>query len=93
MDQDELNYIKGLLKRKDDVAKDIWFEKQLLRNLILDSGWMGEAELDAAIEDGKKLPDNLREVAENFASSDQKLAEIGLADWLRDFEKKYPHRG
>jgi hypothetical protein len=90
MDQNELDFVKRIFKQKDDAAKELWLEKQLLRNLILDSGWMSEPDLDAAIADGKKLPDNLRQLEENFASSDQMLAEIGLADWLRDFEKKHP---
>lgn len=90
MNQDELNAAKAFLKRKDDAAKEIWLEKQLLRNLILDSNWMSEPDLDSAIEAAKKLPENLRQVEENFASSDQALAEIGLGDWLRDFERKHP---
>lgn len=90
MTSEELNFIKGILKRKDDSTKELWLEKQLLRNLILDSGWMSEHDLDSAVADGKNLPQNIRLVDENFASSDQLLAEIGLADWLADFEKKYP---
>lgn len=90
MDQSEIDLLKELLRRKEQAAKEVWLEKQLLRNIILDSGSMSEAELDAAIESAKKLPDNLRQVEEHFVSSDQLLAEIGLADWLRDFEKKHP---
>jgi hypothetical protein len=90
MNQSELDFIKKMLKRQDDATKEIWLEKQLLRNLILDSGWMAEATLDAAIANAKKLPENTQQVAEHFSSSDQLLAEIGLADWLRDFEKRHP---
>jgi hypothetical protein len=90
MEQFELDAIKRMLKSRDDVMKEVWLEKQLLRNLILDQRWMAEADLDAAIAHGKTLPSNLVQVEENFASSDQMLAEIGLADWLRDFEKKHP---
>jgi len=90
MTSEELNFIKGLLKRKDDAAKEIWLEKQLLRNLILDSGWMSEQDLNSAVADGKRDPQNIREVEEHFAGSDQQLAEIGLSDWLADFDKKYP---
>ena len=50
---------------------------------------MGERHLDVSIENGKRLPENIRQVAEPFASSDQKLAEIGLGGWLADFDKKY----
>jgi len=91
MTSEELNFVKGILKRQDDSAKEVWLEKQLLRNLILDSGWMSEADLDAAIAVAKKLPQNVRYVEETFAVSDQKLAEIGISDWLSEFDKKYPH--
>ena len=90
MNQTELDFIKRMFKAKDDAAKDLWLEKNLLRNLILSSGWMAEQELDSAIADAKKLPANIRQVEEHFASSDQMLAEIGLADWLQDFDRKYP---
>jgi hypothetical protein len=90
MTSEELNFIKGILKRKDDATKELWLEKQLLRNLILDSGWMSEQDLDSAVADGKILPENIRQVEENFSLSDQQLAEIGLADWLAELEKKYP---
>lgn len=90
MTSEELNFIKGILKRKDDAAKELWLEKQLLRNLILDSGWASEQDLDSAVADGKNLPENIRQVEEHFALSDQQLAEIGLADWLAELEKKYP---
>jgi hypothetical protein len=90
MTSEELEFIKVMLKRKDDATKEVWLEKQLLRNLILDSGWMSERDLDSALADGKNLPENIREVAEHFAVSDQQLAEIGLADWLADFDRKHP---
>lgn len=90
MDQNELDAVKRLFKQKHDVLKELWFEKQLLRNLILDSGWMTAAALDTAIADGKKIPANIRQVEENFASSEQMLAEIGLADWLAALEREFP---
>jgi hypothetical protein len=90
MDQHELAFIKRALKSKDDAMKELWLEKQLLRDLILDSGWMAERDLDVSIENRKRLPENIRQVAEHFASSDKKLAEIGLGGWLADFDKKYP---
>jgi hypothetical protein len=93
MTDEELDSLKRLLKRHDDAMKEVWLEKQLLRNLIIDSGWMPERQLDAAIEHGKALPANREHVAENFASSDRLLAEIGLADWLADFERKHPRSG
>lgn len=92
MTPQELDFIKVLFKRKDDAAKELWLEKQLLRNLILDSGWMSEHDLDSALAYGKTLPHNIRQVEEHFASSDQMLAELGLGDWLADFEKKYPRK-
>jgi hypothetical protein len=52
---------------------------------------MSEADLDAAIAVAKELPQNVRYVEETFAVSDQKLAEIGISDWLSEFDKKYPH--
>lgn len=90
MDQTELDFVKHALRRQDQAGKELWLEKQLLRNLILDSGLMSERELEEKIETAKKLPENLRQVAEQFASSDQQLAEIGLGDWLAEFDKRYP---
>jgi len=74
------------------MTKELWLEKQLLRNLILNSGWMSEAELDSVLETGAKLPENIQQVKEHFADSDQKLAEIGLADWLAAFDQKFPRK-
>jgi len=65
-------------------------EKQLFRNLIIDSQWMPENELDASLEVAKKHPDNIRQSDENWVQSDQALAELGLDDWLAEFEKRYP---
>jgi len=53
---------------------------------------MAEQELDAAIAEGKKDPENIRQTDENFASSEQLLAEVGLDDWLADFDKKFPRK-
>jgi len=90
MTPEELDLVKRALKRQHDSAKELWLEKQLLRNLILDSGWMAERALDLLIEGAKSYPENVRQVEEHFASDDQLLAEIGLGDWLADFDKKYP---
>lgn len=90
MEQWELDHVKRAFRSKDESTKELWLEKQLLRNLIVDSGWMAERDLDSAIADAKKSPENIRLVEEHFALSDQKLAEIGLGDWLQSFDKKYP---
>jgi hypothetical protein len=92
MTPEELDSLKRILKRQDDTLKELWLEKQLLRNVIIDSGWMSEHDLDAAIARGKKLPENLHQLEDNFASSNQMLAEIGIEDWLADFEKRYPNK-
>jgi hypothetical protein len=90
MTQEELDALKVLLKLQKETTKGLWLEKQLLRNFILDSGWLKEQDLDFAIERGKKDAKNVQEVEEHFAASDQALAEIGIEDWLADFERKYP---
>jgi hypothetical protein len=68
----------------------LWLEKQLLRNLILDSGSMRESELDAAIERGKALPQNREQAREHFSGSDQLLAQIGIEDWLAALDERFP---
>ena len=90
MTPQEIEALKVVLKRQDNITRELWLEKQLLRNFIIDSGWMKEQDLDSAIEHGKKHPKNIQQVEEHFASSDHLLAEIGIDDWLADFERKYP---
>jgi hypothetical protein len=68
-----------------------WIENQLLRNHIIDSGWMSEQAVDAALERGRMHPKNVRSVREHFALSEQMLAELGLAEWLEAFDRMYPH--
>jgi hypothetical protein len=90
MTPEELDFIKRALKQLRESSKETWLEKQLLRNLIIDSGWMPERELDLAIERGKAHPANVRQTDETWADSEQTLAEMGLSDWLADFDKRYP---
>jgi hypothetical protein len=87
---EELDCVKGGLKRMHEPLKELWLEKQLLRNLILDSGWMPEGKLDLAIVQGKIHPENIRQVEQQFAADEQRLAEIGLGDWLTEFDKHFP---
>jgi hypothetical protein len=93
MTPEELDVIKIAFGRLQEVQKEAWLERVLLRNLIVDSGLMTEAELDSAIQWGKNHPGNLRQMELAWAESDQKLAEIGLADWLAWFEDRYPRSG
>jgi hypothetical protein len=85
---EELDHIKRAFKRMHEEIQQLWLEKQLLRNHIIDSGWMPEADLDAAIEKGKKHPTNILHMKETFAESEQSLAELGLADWLAKLREK-----
>lgn len=90
MNSEDWDRIKPVLKRLRDEMQDVWLEKVLLYNLIIDSGWMSEKDLDEGIEKGKKHPDNIRQLKESWSDSEQTLAEIGLEEWLAEFEKKYP---
>lgn len=90
MTPEELDSVKKALRTMQDSTKEVWIEKQLMRNLILDSGWMTEPDLDSAVERGKKQPANILLADQFFAAAEQKLAEIGLAAWLADFDQKYP---
>ena len=92
MTSEELNAVKGIIKRLDNALREIWLERVLLQNLILDSDWMSEKELDSAIVIGVRNPQNIQAVEEHFSASDKFLAEIGLDDWLSDFETKYPSK-
>lgn len=91
MTPEELNHVKRALKIQGEEAQQLWLEKQLLRNLILDSGWMTERDLDHAIEAAKTDPENIRQVREHFANSEELHARIGIGDWLADFEKNHPY--
>ncbi len=93
MTNEDWDKIKPVFRRLHNEIKELWLEKQLLRNLIIDSQWMPENELDAGIEVAKKYPENIRESNQNWEQSDQTLAELGLDDWLAEFEKRYPHSG
>jgi hypothetical protein len=90
MTPEELDEIKRAFKRLQEVSQELWLEKQLLRNLIIDSEWMPESELDEGIEKGKKNPINVRQMTEHWAQSEQTLAELGIDDWLAQFDKNFP---
>jgi len=55
MTSEEWDGIKKVLKALNEMEREIWLEKVLLRNLILDSGWMPETELDAALARGNHI--------------------------------------
>jgi hypothetical protein len=90
MKTEDWDRIKAILKSLHGETQNVWVEKVLLYNLIIDSGWMSEKDLDAGIEKGKKHPQNIRLAKEHWADSEQTLAEIGLDEWLAEFEKRYP---
>jgi hypothetical protein len=90
MTPQEMDEVKSSLKRLHEGTKEIWLEKVLLWNLILDSGWMNERDLALAIAQGKAHPENIRQTEEHFATDEHRLAEIGIADWLAEFGKDYP---
>lgn len=90
---EDVERVKIVLKHLHELLKQEWLEKQLMRNLIIDSEWMSEGELDSGIALAKTLPENIREADENFAGSEQSLAEIGLDDWLELLEKRFPRNG
>lgn len=77
--------IKRTFRRFQGIQKNAWLERVLLRNLILDSGWMSEEDLDSAVQQGMSDPVNLRLTEEWWADSDKKLAQMGLSNRL-------PHR-
>jgi hypothetical protein len=83
----DLELVKRVLKRLHEETKEVWLERVLLRNLIIDSGWMPERELDEGLASAKIHPNNVRLADKAWADSEQKLAEVGLADWLEDLDK------
>jgi hypothetical protein len=90
MTLEELDALKHVLKQMRNEIKELWLEKQILRNLIVDSNWMSPDGLDLGLEQAKKDPLNIRDMDENFAASDQTLAEIGLPEWLEALDRIYP---
>jgi hypothetical protein len=90
MTPEELDQFKRVLGRMHREIQELWAEKQLLRNLIIDSGWMSERDVDSGLEGGKRHPANIRSVKEHFAPSEQALAELGLDEWLAAFDEMFP---
>lgn len=90
MTSEDWDRVKAVLTRLREVTQELWLEKQLLWNHIIDSEWMTEAELDAAIAQGKDHPANIQQMQEVWTDSEQSLAELGLEQWLADFEKRHP---
>jgi hypothetical protein len=86
MTPQEWDRVKNALNRLQQSQKELWLEKALLRNLIIDSGWMTESDLDAALERGKNRPENRQQVEKSFESSDDLLALLGFEDWNAQFE-------
>lgn len=86
----EIDALKIGIRRMHKAMTELWLEKVLLRNLIIDSGWKSERDLEAAIDSGKRHPQNIRQVQEHFAADEEALARIGLSDWLAWFDKHYP---
>jgi hypothetical protein len=90
MTSEDWEKIKPSLKRLHEEIQELWMEKQLLRNLIIDSGWMPERDLDTNLEKAKTHPENIRQTKEHWRQSEQTLAELGLDEWLAEFEKRFP---
>jgi hypothetical protein len=90
MTDEEIDFVKKAFKRNFDSLRGVWLERVLLWNLILESRWMTEPNLKATIARAKARPDVLRQAEEFWAASDQELAEIGIEDWLANFDKKHP---
>jgi hypothetical protein len=90
MTDEEIDFVKKTVKRLNDSLKEVWTERNLVRNLIIERGWMTEPHLDAAIALLKAHPAIMRQVENHWASAEQQLAEIGLDSWLEDFDKRYP---
>jgi hypothetical protein len=90
MTDEDWDKIKPLLKRLHEEIQEMWVGKQLLRNLIIDSQWMPVSELDGGIEKAKKHPENMRQAREHWSQSVQTLAELGLDEWLAEFDRRYP---
>jgi len=88
---EEWDRVKAALRRPHELEKELWIEKVLMRDLVISRGWMTEAELDSVLERSKKNPENIQEMEQHFAPAEQQLAELGLADWLAQFDKQYPH--
>lgn len=80
MTPEERDHLKRVLRRVQQEIQELWMEKQLLRNLIIDSGWMSEQRLDSAIEQGRGHQHNIQKANENVAASEHALAEFGLAE-------------
>jgi len=86
----DVEVTKRSLKIQLDTMKQLWLEKALLRNLILDSRLMSEQDLAVAIIRAKDDPANIQQVNQAWAEAEDLLAEIGIGDWLAQFEKLYP---
>lgn len=90
MTLEETEQMKVVLKRLYEVIHREWLDRQILRNLIINSGWMSEDDLDAGIAHSRKLPENIRQMKEHFADSEQSHAEIGLEYLSEILDRLFP---
>jgi len=83
---------REFFRKYSDMIEEIWLEKQLYRNFILDRNIIAEAELDSLVEAAKHDPENLRVARETFAGSRKALAEFGLSDMIQRIASRPPSK-
>jgi len=81
---------REFFRKYSDMIEELWLERQLYRNFILDRNLIPETDLDSLVETAKHNPENRRMAAETFAGSRKALAEFGLSDTIRNLASKAP---
>jgi hypothetical protein len=71
------NAARELFRKYHDVIKDLWIEKQVCYNLIVDKGIITASELERGLEAAKRNPEYRQMADEVFAASGKLLAEFG----------------
>lgn len=72
----DANIAQILFRQLMTVLEDVWIEKQVCQNLVLDKGLMSEAELQKGLEAAKRNPEYREQARENFANSHKALDEF-----------------
>lgn len=80
----DANAARELFSKFQRMLEDVWIEKQVCRNLVLDKELMTETELEQGLKNATRNPEYRRMAAEVFASSWKALAEFGADSALQD---------
>ena len=86
----DANAARELFRKYHAAIKDLWIEKQVCRNLVLDRGVMSESELGDNIREALRTPEYRRLADAAFASPEKSLSLFGARAALEELLSKPP---